>query len=141
MIKLSPIFPLTKGELKGVSEMTQYFNRENEKQKRQILRSNSPLCERIIWKEIRNKQLGVRFRRQFGIASYVIDFYCPNLRIAIEIDGPTHDPKEDQVRQSQIESLGVTFLRFTNQDVLNSKDEIMNEIIRLIESSPLRRGN
>ncbi len=121
--------------------MTLYFNREEEKQKRQTLRDSSPLCERIVWKEIRNKQLGVRFRRQYGIATYVVDFYCPKLRIAIEIDGPTHDIKKDLVRQKQIESLGITFLRFTNQDVINSRDEVMNEIIRLIKFSPLRRGN
>ena len=121
--------------------MTIYFNREEEKQKRQTLRDNSPFCERIIWKEIRNKQLGIRFRRQYGIATFVVDFYCPKLRIAIEIDGPTHDIKKDLVRQKQIESLGITFLRFTNQDVINSRDEVMNEIIRLIKFSPLRRGN
>jgi very-short-patch-repair endonuclease len=121
--------------------MTIYFNREEEKQKRQTLRDNSPFCERIIWKEIRNKQLGIRFRRQYGIATFVVDFYCPKLRIAIEIDGPTHDIKGDLVRQKQIESLGITFLRFTNQDVINSRDEVMNEIVRLIKSSPLRRGN
>lgn len=121
--------------------MTIYFNKQNEKEKRQLLRNGSPLCERIVWNEVRNKQLGVRFRRQYSVASYVVDFYCPKLRLAIEIDGPTHKLKNDQLRQSQIESLGIIFLRFTNQDVINSRDKVIQEIISFIKSSPLRRGN
>ena len=102
--------------------MTVLFNKTSEKQKRQLLRNQSPPAEQRLWFRLRNRQLlGYRFRRQYGIGRYVLDFYCPQIGLAIEIDGDSHfqpgAPEYDRQRQDYIESLGIHFLRFTNTDV------------------------
>jgi len=102
--------------------MTEIFNKLSEKEKRRVLRNTMPQAEALLWRELRSKKiLGQRFLRQFSIASYVLDFYCPKLRLAIEIDGPAHEQKDqeeyDKDRQLAIEQLGITFLRFKNQEI------------------------
>lgn len=120
-------------------DMTIFFNKTGDSQKRKFLRNNSPFCERLLWHYLKNKQLGYRFRRQFGIDRYVIDFYCPKLRLAIEIDGPTHELDKDKYRQGNIESLGIKFLRFTNDQVASNIGLVVEEISRKL--LPLRRGD
>ena len=67
--------------------MTQIFNKLTEKEKRKILRKNITASEKIVWTYLRRKQiLNERFLRQFSIDYFVLDFYCPRLRLAIEID-------------------------------------------------------
>ncbi len=82
------------------------------------LRNNSTLGEILLWKKLRNKQmLGFDFHRQKPIDQFIVDFYCSELQLAIEIDGGSHNSDEarekDNVRQQHLESLGVCFLRFT----------------------------
>ena len=83
------------------------------------LRNNSTLSEVLLWKEIKNKALGVEFKRQVSILEYIVDFYCQELKLAIEVDGHIHDFRyvEDKVRQEQIEQWGITFIRFSNEDI------------------------
>ena len=83
------------------------------------LRNNSTLSEVLLWKEIKNKALGVEFKRQVPILDYIVDFYCQELKLAIEVDGHIHDFRyvEDKVRQEQIEQWGITFIRFSNGDI------------------------
>jgi len=83
------------------------------------LRNNSTLSEVLLWKEIKNKALGVEFKRQVPILDYIVDFYCQELKLAIEVDGHIHDFRyvEDKVRQEQIEQWGITFIRFSNEDI------------------------
>ena len=83
------------------------------------LRNNSTLSEVLLWKEIKNKALGVEFKRQVPILDYIVDFYCQELKLAIEVDGHIHDFRyvEDKVRQEQIEQRGITFIRFSNEDI------------------------
>ena len=83
------------------------------------LRNNSTLSEVLLWKEIKNKALGVEFKRQVPILEYIVDFYCQELKLAIEVDGHIHDFRyvEDKVRQEQIEQWGITFIRFSNEDI------------------------
>lgn len=83
------------------------------------LRNNSTLCEVLLWKNIKGKSLGVEFHRQVPILEYIVDFYCHELRLAIEIDGEIHEHQylEDAQRQGEIEKYGVTFLRFQNIDI------------------------
>jgi len=88
--------------------------------------------ERTLWHHLRPGLDGLRFRRQYGINAYVVDFYCPKKHLVIEVDGPSHDnpaTKEyDQVRQREIEALGIHFLRFTNQDVDNEMYTVLSTI-------------
>ena len=84
-----------------------------------FLRNNSTLSEVLLWKQIKNKSLGVEFKRQVPILEYIVDFYCQELRLAVEVDGNTHDFRyvEDETRQKEIEKWGVTFIRFSNEEI------------------------
>ena len=113
--------------------MTEIFNKHSEKAKRQSLRSQMPQAEIILWSKLRRRQIaGVKFRRQYSVERFVLDFYSPALKLAIEVDGPTHQSPEavayDQTRQQFIENLGIRFLRFTNQDVYHHLDKVLETI-------------
>lgn len=86
------------------------------------LRKNSTLAEVILWKNIKNRALGVQFHRQVPMLDYIVDFYCHELMLVIEIDGDSHDFKyfEDLNRQNRIEKYGVEFIRFSDADVKNN---------------------
>ena len=90
------------------------------KQLARNLRNNSTLSEVLLWRVLKGKQLkGFDFHRQKPVGNFIVDFFCTELLLAIEIDGSTHDEKmeQDYIRQKQLESLGVRFLRFTDSDV------------------------
>jgi very-short-patch-repair endonuclease len=119
--------------------MTEIFNRSSEKQKRQRLRSHSPTAEQRLWFRLRNRQLlGYRFRRQYSVGHYVLDFYCPRLRLAIEVDGDSHfqadAPEYDQHRQRYIESLGIHVLRFTNTEVWEHLDDVVARVADMAQA-------
>lgn len=83
------------------------------------LRKNSTLPEVLLWQNIKKRALGVQFHRQVPMLNYIVDFYCHEIGLAIEIDGKIHDHNflADAKRQGEIETYGVTFLRFTNEEV------------------------
>ncbi|NOQ68024.1 DUF559 domain-containing protein [Patescibacteria group bacterium] len=84
------------------------------------LRNNSTLSEVLLWQHLRGKKMkGYDFHRQKPIGNYIVDFFCNDLMLAIEIDGISHDDKinKDVKRQKQIESFGISFLRFNDIDV------------------------
>jgi len=111
--------------------MTQIFNRSSDTEKRRRLRRESPLAEQRLWHRLRNRQLmGYRFRRQYGVGPYVLDFYCPELKLAIEVDGDSHFAagEYDRERQRYIESLGIRVLRFTNREVFERLDDLAGGI-------------
>ncbi|MBN1925257.1 MAG: endonuclease domain-containing protein [Prolixibacteraceae bacterium] len=95
------------------------------------LRNNMTLSEVLLWNELKRKKMhGFDFDRQRPIDKYIVDFYCKELMLAIEVDGNSHDNKyeEDQVRQKRLESLGVHFLRFDDIDVKKDMDNVLREI-------------
>jgi very-short-patch-repair endonuclease len=83
------------------------------------LRKNSTLSEVLLWQQIKNKALGVQFHRQVPMLEYIVDFYCHELMLAIEIDGDSHLYKYeyDIKRQGELEKKGIVFLRFTDLDI------------------------
>lgn len=84
------------------------------------LRKDSTLSEVLLWCEIKNKRIkGFQFHRQVPMLNYIVDFYCHELMLVIEIDGDSHEGKElyDKKRQKEIEDYGVSFLRFDDIDV------------------------
>lgn len=99
------------------------------------LRKNSTLPEIILWKEIKGKALGVEFHRQVPIDNFIVDFYCHELMLAIEIDGSSHDNKfdYDYRRQTKLQDLGVKFIRFKNSDVMNNLIGVFNALQKKIE--------
>lgn len=105
------------------------------KVKARELRNNSTKTEILLWKFLKGKQLlGYDFHRQKPIDEFIVDFFCPDLMLAIEIDGGTHIGKEkyDAARQQKLENLGVRFLRFKDDDVFYNCDFVMKEIERWI---------
>jgi very-short-patch-repair endonuclease len=102
------------------------------------LRKDMTLAEILLWKEIKGKKvLGYDFHRQKPIDEYVVDFYCPRLKLIFEIDGDSHDGKEelDKIRQEKLESLGLTVLRFWDLDVRANVDGIVGQLKEWIESN------
>jgi very-short-patch-repair endonuclease len=96
------------------------------------LRNNSTLGEVLLWQELKGGALlGLDFHRQKPLDNYIVDFYCAELQLAIEIDGDSHDYgfDEDMARQRRLEALGVRFLRFTDREVKRG----MTNVLRTIE--------
>jgi very-short-patch-repair endonuclease len=101
------------------------------KEKARILRKNSTLSEIIFWKNIKNKSLGYEFHRQVPLDEFIVDFYCHELNLAVEIDGNTHDYnfEKDEARQKKLEGQGIFFIRFSDNDVKRN----FNDVLRAIE--------
>jgi very-short-patch-repair endonuclease len=117
------------------------------------LRNNSTLSEIILWKNIKGKQmLGYDFHRQKPLGNYIVDFFCNELMLAIEIDGSSHHwegvYEKDQKRQREIEEYGVRFLRFEDISVKKNIQMVLEVIVNWIEENakdtppcpPLKRG-
>jgi len=95
------------------------------------LRQNSTRAEILLWKIIKGKALGYEFHRQVPIGEFIVDFYCHELKLVIEIDGYTHDYNfiNDLNRQKDLESLGIIVIRFTDDDI----KKFLNDVLRSIE--------
>ena len=118
--------------------MTRLFNRTREKEKRLKLRKNMTEAEILVWSKLRAKQIcGHKFRRQYSVGVYSLDFYCPALKLAIEIDGDTHFQagarKYDLARQEFIERFGIRFLRFTNLQVCENLEGVLESIRKTVK--------
>ncbi len=109
--------------------MADSYNQREQKQIRQNLRKTMPKGERLLWSKLRNNQLGYKFRRQHGINTMVLDFYCPELRLAIEVDGITHeDPAivaKDREKEFLLKSVGIKLLRFPSIDIFKNHDDVV----------------
>ena len=100
-----------------------------------ILRRNSTLGEVLLWLEIKNNTLGYQFHRQVPIDNFIVDFFCHELMLAIEIDGSSHDHKYelDKSRQGKLESLGIRVIRFDEFEVRKQMWNVLRVIERNIE--------
>lgn len=107
------------------------------KLRRRQLRSNMTYCEKIVWIYLRKRRMKERFLRQYSVDNYVIDFYCPKLKFAIEIDGDIHDLPEqkekDKKRQNYLEKFKINFLRITNEELLSNPEKVFEKIEKDIE--------
>lgn len=116
------------------------------KERARALRENATDAERRLWHRLKGKQmLGFDFDRQRMIDNFIVDFYCKDLLLAIEVDGLSHVGKEsyDRQRQAKLEGMGVTFLRFTNDEVAFHMPDVLTTIRNTIlatQKSPLRGG-
>src|SRR5258705_13594116 len=96
-----------------------------------------PTGESVLWSKLRKRQLlGYKFRRQYSVGTYVVDFYCAELRLAIEVDGDSHfqgrAPVRDQDRETFIRSFGIDFLRFRNVEVFEQLKDVLDAIARRV---------
>lgn len=114
------------------------------------LRNNMTLGEIALWREIKGKKLGLKFSRQIPIDQFIVDFYCKDLQLAIEVDGSSHfkegQNEKDAQRQKRLESLGVHMIRFSDSDVKNHLSWVLDEIKCEIDAltptpSPSQEGN
>ena len=101
--------------------------------KARVLREKMTETEEKLWNELKeNKQNNYRFRRQHPIGFYIADFYCHNAKLVIEIDGSIHDLsgniEYDSIRNKTMTNLGLTVLRFTNNEVMQNIQKVIEEI-------------
>ena len=121
--------------------MTLIYNKTIFKERRRDLRKNQTDAEKALWKQLRNKGLfGLKFFRQYSVGAYIIDFYCPEYKLAIELDGGQHAKEEnkeyDKIRTDYLESIGVEVMRFWNNDVLQNIEGVMEEMTKKLTPPP-----
>jgi len=105
-------------------------------------RRTAPSTERYLWKLLRDRRLeGLKFRRQFPVGPYVLDFVCLRHRLAIEADGPFHDPDRDRERDAWLMAQGFRVLRFPNHQIERRDWEVIGLILAATRpSSPGQAG-
>jgi very-short-patch-repair endonuclease len=113
--------------------MNEFFNRQTEKDKRRQLRDSMPTAEVIFWSRLKGRQmLQCKFRRQFSVGAFVLDFYSPEIRLGIELDGDSHFQEGareyDQERQAFIESFRIKIVRFLNSEIYENIDGVLESI-------------
>lgn len=88
-------------------------------------------AEKIFWEQIRAKRfMNLKFKRQYIVLNYILDFYCPKLRLGIEIDGKIHEQqkKKDYIRKRLIQYKGINIVRFKNEEIINNINGILQEL-------------
>jgi len=112
--------------------MTVVYNILKLKERRSDLRNSQTPQEILLWSRLRREQLGFKFRRQHSIGGYIADFYCPEKKMVIEIDGFQHFKKEakeyDKVRSNYFKGLDIKILRFTNADINTNIEGVIQKI-------------
>jgi len=108
---------------------------------RRHLRSHSTPAEVVLWRHLKGRQLdGYRFRRQYGIGPYILDFCCPAVGLAIELDGAVHDTPSAQVydaaRTDALAGEGLRVLRFENRRVFEDLEGVLAEIVAACRAPP-----
>jgi very-short-patch-repair endonuclease len=102
------------------------------------LRRNMTPSEELLWNKLKGKQiLGVRFRRQHPISTYIVDFYCHAARLVVELDGKIHLTKmeSDRERTKEIEDLGLRIIRFSNKEAEERIDNIVAKITSVVKDN------
>ena len=104
------------------------------KSKARELRKNPTPAEKKLWFEFLSN-LPYKFTKQKPIAEFIVDFYCPSLKLIIEIDGGIHTQQQDydQARTDQLQDFGYSVLRFTNNEVINDLTKVLNQIIEAVQ--------
>jgi very-short-patch-repair endonuclease len=118
---------------KRTIERSMFYNASPEIfQKAEMLRKNMTKAEIILWEKLRKNQLGVRFKAQHPIERFIADFYCHKAKLVIEVDGGIHNSQKeyDLGREAELEKYGIKVLRFSNEEIFDNLDNVM-EIIKL----------
>lgn len=104
-----------------------------------LLRKHMTETEHLVWNELSNKKLGVKFRRQHPAGPYILDFYCHKHRLAIEIDGGYHLSNEQRIkdrrRDEDLQSFGVKVIRITNEQIQAHSETLRTLIMEKVEES------
>ncbi|HET8626181.1 MAG TPA: endonuclease domain-containing protein [Thermomicrobiales bacterium] len=103
------------------------------------LRQRLTPTEQALWRALQRRQVrGLKFRCQHPVGPYVLDFYCPACKLAVEVDGDVHDEQEeqDEARTRHLEGYGYRVLRFRNEEVLTNLDVVLEQIAEAALGSP-----
>ena len=124
-----------------VRNMKRIHNKKSLKQTRKDLRNHLTSAEATLWKHLQRSQLGQKFRRQHSVGGCILDFYCPESKLNVELDGNHHFSEEgimkDKRRDKFLEKYNVKVIRFENSDVFDKLPDVLIEIKRnLISTTP-----
>jgi len=122
-----------------------YFNHPHLVERRKALRNHATKAEKFLWAALKKRSLsGRKFRRQHSIGNYIVDFYCPEEKLIIELDGETHNnsvqEEYDTHRTQFFKQLGLAILRFENKTVFESRDMVLETIIAEFKQPPRPLG-
>ncbi len=113
------------------------MSKRTQMEKARFLRKVETDVEKILWEELRGNKLGVKFRRQHPLDEFVLDFYCPKYKLAIELDGTQHLTKDgkdyDKMRTKYLESKDIKVVRFLNSEIKNNKKEVIKKILKYLK--------
>lgn len=109
------------------------FNQTKYKEFRKELRNNATIGEKILWEKLKgSKLLDLKFRRQYSVNKFVLDFFCPELKLGIEVDGSSHNQIDsdvkDERRTKYLESEGLRIIRFKDYEIIEDVNKVLNEI-------------
>src|SRR5215467_10075052 len=130
--------------------VSETYNAKNRKPLRKKLRNSTTSAEAILWTYLQRRQLeGKKFRRQESLGRYVVDFYCPECRLIVELDGAPHFEPDSDIYENQrtayLERLGLTVIRFENQAIHDDIELVLETVreavrnVRATKTTPLRR--
>lgn len=114
-----------------------FLNDPRLRERRRALRANSTPAEQKMWRIVRDRRLGgFKFRRQHGIGPFVLDFYCSEVKLAVELNGSVHDnparAEYDRERQEYLAALGLRVVRFSNGEVLREPNRIAESLMMIL---------
>ena len=119
--------------------LASHKNNAEDYQRAKELRKLAPITEQKLWNALRlvSKESSIRFRRQHPISPYIVDFVCLSARMIIEVDGLSHDARQDydQKRDNFLRSQGFKILRFSNQQILENASGVADTIMNVINNA------
>lgn len=118
-------------------------NKEILKDRRRELRKNETKEEKILWLRVRDNKLGAKFKRQHSIGGYILDFYCSEHKLIVELDGVGHNKVEareyDKIRDTHFRELGYLTLRFFNSEITSNLERVIEKIVSNLKTPLLRK--
>jgi very-short-patch-repair endonuclease len=110
--------------------------------RRRELRRNQTDAEKVLWAHVRSKKfLGMKFFRQYSVGPYILDFYCPEIKLAVELDGGQHSQPEnreyDNARTEYIRAHGINVMRFWNNEIMSEIDGVLAKLEAIVLTPPV----
>lgn len=121
--------------------MKYIYNEQKLRERRKGLRRSQTEAEKLLWNKLRGRQIrGLKFFRQFSVGPYILDFFCPQIKLAVELDGGQHAEEEnkeyDAIRTDYLKGIGIEVLRFWNNEVMKNIEGVLHVIEERLNSSP-----
>jgi|SRR3990172_3705512 len=119
--------------------MKYIYNEQKLRERRKGLRRNQTDAEKLLWNKLRGREIsGLKFYRQFSVGAYILDFFCPQIKLAVELDGGQHAEEEnkeyDAIRTDYLKGIGIEVLRFWNNEVMKNIEGVLQVIEERLNS-------